>query len=85
VRVEHRRRQAGHRGGQQGQRGRDNWARDARRAEIEGRAVVDAAQRCGWCGSRIAHQDATGTLIRPREHHREEIDEAIAFADRSHV
>jgi hypothetical protein len=70
---------------QQRQRGRDIEARDARRAEIEGRAVVDAASGCGWCGSRIAHRDQSGTLVMPREHHREEIDEAIALAGRSHV
>ena len=70
---------------QQRQRGREIDARDARRAEIEGRAVVDAASGCGWCGSRVAHRDHGGMLVMPREHHREEIDEAIALADRSHV
>jgi hypothetical protein len=66
---------------QQRQRGQELAARDARRVEIEGRAVVDAASGCGWCGSRIAHQDAAGTVVLPREYHREEIDEAIALVD----
>ena len=60
-------------------------ARANRREEIESRAVVDAASGCGWCGSRIAHQDATGTLVMPREYHREEIDEAIALLERPSV
>jgi hypothetical protein len=70
---------------QQRRRGQDVRARDARPTEIEGRAVVDAARGCGWCGSRIAHQDASGTPVMPREYHREEIDEAIALTDRSHA
>ena len=64
---------------QQGQRGREVAVRATRRAEIEGRAVIDAASGCGWCGSRIAHQDASGTLVMPLEYHREEVDEAIAL------
>lgn len=56
-------------------------ARDARRVELEGRAVIDAAWGCGWCGSRVAHQDAAGTIVLPREYHREEIDEAIALGE----
>lgn len=68
---------------QQRRRGQEVAAWDARRAEIEGMAVVDAARGCGWCGSRIAHQDAAGTVVLPREHHRQEIDEAIALVDRT--
>ncbi len=56
-------------------------ARAARRAEIEGRAVVDAACGCGWCGSRVAHQDDAGSVVLPREYHRQEIDEAIALGE----
>jgi hypothetical protein len=70
---------------QQRRRGREVEARDARRAEIEGRAVVDAASGCGWCGSRVAHRDATGTLVMPREYHREEIEEAVALTSGSRM
>lgn len=39
----------------------------------------------GGCGSRIAHQDAVGALVMPREYNREynreDIDEAIALVD----
>jgi hypothetical protein len=35
----------------------------------------------GGCGSRIAHQDAVGALVIPREYHREDIDEDIALVD----
>lgn len=50
-----------------------------RRAEVEGRAVIDAAGGCGWCGSRIAHRDEyTGSLVTPGDHHREEIEQALA-------
>ncbi|MEJ2869671.1 hypothetical protein WCD74_17995 [Actinomycetospora sp. OC33-EN08] len=50
-----------------------------RRAEVEGRAVVDAAGGCGWCGSRIAHRDGyTGSLLMPADHHRDEIEAALA-------
>jgi hypothetical protein len=53
----------------------------ARRAEVESRAVVDAAGGCGWCGSRIAHRDPrTGQVALPREFHRDEIEQAIAIA-----
>ncbi|MDL5154617.1 hypothetical protein [Actinomycetospora termitidis] len=50
-----------------------------RRTEVEGRAVVDAAGGCGWCGSRIAHRDDyTGSLVLPADHHRDEIEAALA-------
>ncbi|NYD38565.1 hypothetical protein [Actinomycetospora corticicola] len=50
-----------------------------RRAEVEGRAVVDAAGGCGWCGSRIAHRDDyTGSLVQPADFHREEIEATLA-------
>lgn len=51
-----------------------------RRAEVESRAVVDAAGGCGWCGSRVAHRDSTGRLVIPREHHREDIELTLATA-----
>lgn len=51
----------------------------ARRAEVESRAVVDAAGGCGWCGTRIAHRDdRTGRVLLPREFHRDEVEQAIA-------
>jgi hypothetical protein len=51
----------------------------ARRAEVESRAVVDAAGGCGWCGSRIPHRDdRTGAPVTPRRFHRDEIEETIA-------
>jgi hypothetical protein len=51
----------------------------ARRAEVESRAVIDAAGGCGWCGSRIAHRDLrTGLVAMPHEFHRDEIEQAIA-------
>ncbi|NMO90688.1 hypothetical protein [Actinomycetospora sp. TBRC 11914] len=51
----------------------------ARRAEVESRAVVDAAGGCGWCGSRIPHRDdRTGVPVSPRRFHRDEIEETIA-------
>ncbi|MCD2188418.1 hypothetical protein [Actinomycetospora soli] len=50
-----------------------------RRAEVESRAVVDAAGGCGWCGSRIAHRDhETGGLVMPADFHRDEIERTIA-------
>ena len=56
----------------------------ARRAEVESRAVVDAAGGCGWCGwcgSRIAHRDVrTGQVALPSAFHRDEIEQAIAIA-----
>lgn len=45
-----------------------------RRAELEGRATVDAAGGCGWCGTRIAHADGRGRQILPLAWHRDEID-----------
>jgi hypothetical protein len=51
----------------------------ARRAEVESRAVVDAAGGCGWCGSRIPHRDdRTGAPVTPRRFHHDEIEETIA-------
>lgn len=50
-----------------------------RRAEVEGRAVVDAGGGCGWCGSRIAHRDEyTGSLVLPADFHRDEIEATLA-------
>ncbi|WP_433801094.1 hypothetical protein [Actinomycetospora sp. CA-084318] len=50
-----------------------------RRAEVEGRAVVDAGGGCGWCGSRIAHRDLdTGGLVMPADFHRDEIEATLA-------
>lgn len=63
--------------------GRAAAALAARRAEVESRAVVDAAGGCGWCGSRIAHRDdRTGRLVAPREFHRVDIEEAIGTGAR---
>ncbi|OLM18271.1 MULTISPECIES: hypothetical protein [unclassified Pseudonocardia] len=45
-----------------------------RRAELEGRAVLDPAGRCGWCGSATRHQDRFGFPTTPLAHHREEIE-----------
>jgi Tfp pilus assembly protein PilX len=45
-----------------------------RRAELEGRATVDAAGGCGWCGTRIAHTDGRGRQVLPLAWHRDEID-----------
>jgi hypothetical protein len=50
-------------------------ARDAgRRAELESRAVIDAAGRCGWCGSASLHKDDFGFPVTPLTYHRAEID-----------
>jgi hypothetical protein len=52
----------------------------ARRAEVESRAVVDAAGGCGWCGTRISHRDVrTGHVVPPREFHHDEVEQAIAI------
>ena len=45
-----------------------------RRTELEGRAVLDAAGRCGWCGSATLHKDEFGFPITPLAYHRAEID-----------
>jgi hypothetical protein len=45
-----------------------------RRSELESRAVLDAAGRCGWCGSQTLHKDAFGFPVTPLVHHRAEID-----------
>jgi hypothetical protein len=45
-----------------------------RRAELEGRAVLDAAGRCGWCGSTTLHKDEFGFPVTPLTFHRAEID-----------
>jgi ABC-type nickel/cobalt efflux system permease component RcnA len=50
-----------------------------RRQELESRATVDAAGGCGWCGSRILHRDSNGTVIRPVDHHRAEIEEQLGL------
>ncbi|MEU7813189.1 hypothetical protein [Pseudonocardia sp. NPDC049154] len=53
--------------------GRSSGATD-RRAELEGRAVIDAAGRCGWCGSASLHKDEFGFPTTPLKYHRAEID-----------
>ena len=45
-----------------------------RRTALEGRAVLDASGRCGWCGSSTLHRDAFGFPVTPLAHHRAEID-----------
>ena len=45
-----------------------------RRAELESRAVTDAAGRCGWCGSASLHKDEFGFPVTPLAYHRAEID-----------
>jgi hypothetical protein len=45
-----------------------------RRAELESRAVIDAAGRCGWCGSAGLHKDEFGFPVTPLAYHRAEID-----------
>jgi hypothetical protein len=46
----------------------------ARRRELESRAVLDAAGRCGWCGSATLHKDEFGFPVTPLAYHRAEID-----------
>ena len=48
--------------------------RTGRRAELESRAVLDAAGRCGWCGSSTLHKDDHGFPVTPLTYHRAEID-----------
>ena len=45
-----------------------------RRAELESRAVIDAAGRCGWCGAASLHKDEFGFPVTPLAYHRAEID-----------
>ena len=45
-----------------------------RRTELEGRAVLDASGRCGWCGSTTLHKDEFGFPVTPLAFHRAEID-----------
>jgi hypothetical protein len=45
-----------------------------RRSELESRAVLDAAGRCGWCGSATLHKDQFGFPTTPLAFHRAEID-----------
>jgi hypothetical protein len=45
-----------------------------RRGELESRAVLDAAGRCGWCGSATLHKDEFGFPVTPLTFHRAEID-----------
>jgi hypothetical protein len=45
-----------------------------RRTELESRAVLDAAGRCGWCGSTTLHKDEFGFPVTPLTFHRAEID-----------
>jgi hypothetical protein len=47
---------------------------DDRRTELESRAVLDAAGRCGWCGSATLHKDEFGFPTTPLVFHRAEID-----------
>ena len=48
--------------------------RTDRRAELESRAELDAAGRCGWCGSSTLHKDDHGFPVTPLTYHRAEID-----------
>jgi hypothetical protein len=48
--------------------------RTDRRAQLESRAVLDAAGRCGWCGSSTLHKDDHGFPVTPLTYHRAEID-----------
>jgi hypothetical protein len=48
--------------------------RTDRRAELESRAVLDAAGRCGWCGASTLHKDEFGFPVTPLAYHRAEID-----------
>ncbi|MFR9804856.1 hypothetical protein ACL02T_21595 [Pseudonocardia sp. RS010] len=45
-----------------------------RRVELEGRAVLDASGRCGWCGSPTLHKDEFGFPTTPLKYHRAEIE-----------
>lgn len=45
-----------------------------RRSELEGRAVLDASGRCGWCGATELHKDEFGFPVTPLQYHRAEID-----------
>jgi hypothetical protein len=45
-----------------------------RRGELEGRAVLDASGRCGWCGATSLHKDEFGFPVTPLAFHRAEID-----------
>lgn len=47
---------------------------ESRRSALEGRAVLDAAGRCGWCGSETLHRDEFGFPATPLAYHRKEID-----------
>ena len=47
---------------------------DDRRTELEGRAVLDASGRCGWCGSTTLHKDEFGFPVTPLTYHRADID-----------
>jgi hypothetical protein len=48
-----------------------------RRSELESRAVLDAAGRCGWCGSSALHKDEFGFPVTPLAFHRAEIDSML--------
>ena len=49
--------------------------RTDRRAELESRAVLDAAGRCGWCGwSDPCTRTTHGFPVTPLTYHRAEID-----------
>lgn len=47
---------------------------EQRRRELESRAVVDPAGRCGWCGSPTLHKDEFGFPTTPLTYHRADID-----------
>ncbi len=36
--------------------------------------MIDAAGRCGWCGSASLHKDEFGFPVTPLAYHRAEID-----------
>jgi hypothetical protein len=48
--------------------------RPGQRDTLEGRAVLDASGRCGWCGSTTLHRDEFGFPVTPLTFHRAEID-----------
>ena len=52
---------------------------EARRREVESRAVIDAAGGCGWCGMASGHRDhRTGRRITPRAYHHHDIEATLA-------
>ncbi|MDD7969281.1 hypothetical protein [Actinomycetospora lemnae] len=57
---------------------RDVGVLDARRRELESRAVLDPAGGCAWCGMPRGHRDhRTGARVTPRAFHRLEIEQTL--------